>query len=193
MAENRQCGYCRNPGHRRPDCPFFLEQRQHVLTHTPKQRKELIESLGKIGLGIGALVKVDSTWDGEYLGLVKDFDWIRNMNFMDTKNIKYSKQVKLVPLDIKKDYVYRAIHAEVVLMGQGSAQQRNIRVRISNEISKANGVDMSGWAQESFLKIVSPSHDIEYDPDILVSHITMPRRLLKTGEKDYQGHRGIMP
>ena len=54
MAD-RLCGYCRAEGHRKPVCPEFLKERNTVLTHTPVQRKRLIEAFGKVGLGIGAL------------------------------------------------------------------------------------------------------------------------------------------
>ena len=47
MAE-RLCGYCRQLGHRKPECPDFLQHRNTVLTHTPKQRKALIEAFGKV-------------------------------------------------------------------------------------------------------------------------------------------------
>lgn len=191
---DRLCGYCRQPGHRRPDCPEFNESRNLVLAHTPQQRKLLIESLGKIGLGIGAMMKVNLYHEGEHIALVKDFDWVQHCNFIDTKYIRYSKRVKVNPQYVEKDFTYRGLYMEALVMGNGSAQQRNIRIYISNELLKFNGKHITDllYMEERWADIVAPSHDIEYDPEILVTNINMPRRLLRTGEGEYN-HRGIMP
>ena len=195
MAENRQCGYCRTAGHRRPDCPLLAEHRTHVLTHTPKERKAYIDAMGKIGLGIGAIMKIDEYGfrNHEAIALIRDFDFIANCNFMDYRNIKYSKQIRLDPLYVAEDFIYRGIYTAVLCMGDGKAIERNIRIAITKELNKLNGKLQSNmYDYHNLLEISSPSHDIEYDPELLVKNIAMPRRLLLSGELEH-GHRGIMP
>ena len=195
MAENRQCGYCRTAGHRRPDCPLLKEHRTLVLTHVPKERKAFIEAMGKIGLGIGAILKTEdySFRSHEAIALVRDFDFIQNCNFMEWRNIKYSKQIRLDPLKIDEDFIYRGVHVAVLCMGEGKAIERNMRINITKELNKLNGkLQPNMYDYHNLLDIQSPSHDIDYDPEILVKNIHMPRRLLLSGEQEY-GHIGIMP
>lgn len=193
MSE-RLCGYCRQSGHRRPDCPEFNGQRSTILTHTPQQRKVLIESLGKIGLGIGAMIKISSSYDGERIALIKDYDWVRYCNFIDSKSLRYSKKVKLEQRFVDRDFTYRAISVGILSMGNGFAEERSMRVHITHELRKANNerTDDSEWMQDRWLNIVAPSYDIDYDPKILVEKVDMPSRLILKGES-LLGVTGIMP
>jgi hypothetical protein len=195
MAENRQCGYCRAAGHRRPDCPVLHEHRNLVLTHTPKQRKELIEALGRIGLGNGGMFKNDD-WaftNRETIAMIRDFNFVQECNFIETKNVKYSKQVRIDPLNVSEHYVYRGVYVRVLVMGDGKALERNMRIAITRELNKLNGtLNQTSWAFDGLLEIAAPCHEVDYDPEILITNVTMPRRLLLSGEKEY-GHTGIMP
>lgn len=196
MAE-RLCGYCRETGHRKPSCPMFHEHRNLVLTHTPKERKRLLEYLGKIGLGNGAMIKFDPDWYNismGAIGIIHDFEWVSACSFFDVRNVRYSKQVKIDTRSVEKDYYYRSIHVNYLATGNGFSDHRNLGIRISRFIDKINGVthrEAAEW-DDPHWEIVSPSHDIDYDPDILIRHVYMPRRLLMPGEQEWNGW-GIMP
>ena len=198
MSESRLCGYCRQPGHRKPVCPTMHEQRNLVLTHTPKERKRLLQYLGRLGLGNGALVGFDANyWDTprvNNIGIIHDFGWVSDCNFMDVRNIKYSKQVVLTPRDLRKDYEYRSIHVQYMETGSGITENRNLGIRISRNIQMLeNTCDPKQWAwDKQYWSVLSPSHEVDYDPGILVRNIHMPRRLLLAGENEYNV-RGIMP
>ena len=201
MAD-RLCGYCRVEGHRKPVCPEFLNERNTILTHTPKERKTLIESFGKVGLGIGALLRVKDYWDPSKFALciVKDFDWVSDCNFVEVKNLKYSKKVRLMTRNIDIDYITRSINMEVLRLDGGGEQYR-VSVPISRMVGRLNNAKHILPEQDYYNKIMfsidAPSHDIDYDPEILVNKVHMPRRLL-IGKEDKGYHsgsyiRGIMP
>jgi len=194
MAE-RLCGYCRQPGHRRPECPTLLEERKLVLEHTPKQRLETIRALKKIGLGIGALVTLKDWYTGnESLGMIKDYNFIRNANFMEHKQVKYSKRVKLMPLYVEKDYGYRRVHVEFLSMGGGGADLRNVGLNITTLLRILDNPSVHQDPLTDRFKMENPSQVIEFDPQILVQNIQMPRRLcLSKREESYNYLTGIMP
>jgi hypothetical protein len=197
MSE-RLCGYCRAPGHRKPDCPTFINERNLVLTHAPKERKRLIEAFGEVGLGIGAMISYNApSWatDQHFIGLVKDFSWVGTCSFMNSKQLKYSKRVKLEPLYVEQHYEHRNIHMNVVAMGNGVAEERRIAVPITRLLKRKKFADYVKREEVYFnplpFTIVEPSHDIEIDREALIYSVTMPRRLLLTGESDFQ--KGILP
>lgn len=182
MSESsRLCGYCRMGGHRKPDCPEFKSQRLICLTHTPKQRKALIDTLVANGLGIGAMIKGNS-WDGEYVGLIDSFDWVKSANFVESTNVRYSKKVRLKELNLNWDFEYRSVHMRFLRMGGGHAEYRTKSVHFKNGKLVSNDWEMM---------VAAPSDTCEYDPDILVREIYMPTRLCKNKEERYE--RGVMP
>lgn len=192
--QTRQCGYCRGEGHRKPECPLFLEQRQQVLTHTPAQRKALIEGLGAIGLGIGAMFKTEDWYNNsESIGMIKDFSFVEHTNFFESKTVKYSKQVRLKPLTILDDYIYRRVYIQYLRTGDGSTQMRNIGISMTRSLA-ALRAGQDPFAYNHGFAMLSPSHEIDYDPEILIKGITMPRRLCLTKELHNQsGFMGIAP
>ena len=199
MAE-RLCGYCRQLGHRKPECPDFLQHRNTVLTHTPKQRKALIEAFGNIGLGVGALLRVEDYWkpDKYKLCMVKDFDWVQSCNFIDVRNVKYSKRVRLDERHVEADYTSRSVHASLIAFDNG-AEEIGVSVPITRLLMRhrnPNSVSPeSAFYNRVNFTIDAPSHDIDYDPEILVKDIQMPTRL-RIGSESNNFHllvRGIMP
>lgn len=201
MSE-RLCGYCRLSGHQKPACPEFLKERNTVLTHTPIERKKLIESLGKVGLGIGALLRVQDYWDpSKYaLCIVKDFDWVADCNFVESKNVKYSKKVRILPRYVETDFLTRNVHVNVVRLDGGGEGYR-ISVPISRMVGRLNNaphiMSEENYYNRINFTIDAPSHDIDYDPEVLVKNVSVPRRLLIGKEdKGYGssvGMYGIMP
>lgn len=194
MAESRLCGYCRVPGHRKPDCPTFLEHRKLVLTHTPQQRKAFVDAMCKVGLGIGAMCKIDDYMTGENsIALIRNFDYIQHCNFIDVRQVKYSKQVKITPLRVAEDYEYRGIYVNALVMGNGKSHERNIRVNITAQLKRHAGTLLPNhYEYERTIDIQAPSYDCDYDPETLVTNVEMPRRLLIGGEVG-NNVRGIMP
>lgn len=193
MAETRQCGYCRTAGHRRPACPKLHEARNLVLSHTPRERKRLLDMLGKLGFGNGAMIKFDGGWNRDQIGLIYDFEWVSNCSFIDTRYVKYSKQVVIDTRNIEKDYYYRSLHVSILATGDGISKQSNLGMRISRHIDIFNGKPNKAWDWEQpSWQLVVPSHEVDYDPEVLVKGIHMPRRLLLGNEQEYN-HRGIMP
>ena len=201
MAE-RLCGYCRVIGHRKPDCPDFKDHRNTVLTHTPKQRKALIEAFGKVGMGVGALLRVQDYWNNERykLCIVKDFEWVQNCSFIEARNIKYSKRVKLDTKFVEDGFINRSVHANLIAF-DGGAEEIGVSVPISRILMRQRDPNSVPPEKDFYNRInftiEVPSHEIEYDPEVLVNKVSMPQRLLLGGEKNTIFHnyyvRGIMP
>lgn len=199
MSE-RLCGYCRNVGHRKPDCPDFLGHRNTILTHTPKQRKALIEGLARLGLGNGALLRVQDYWhpDRVHLCIVNSFDWVEHCSFINERNVKYSKRVRLDELIIEENYINRQIQMRVLKLS-GGTEEINVGVPISRMLKRLQDPNSVYPEEDYFNKIAfsidSPSYDCDYDPQVLVKNIFMPQRLRIGKEKDAYNTKitGIMP
>lgn len=186
MSE-RLCGYCRNPGHMKPSCPLFREERMLILKHTPIQRKLLIHSLAKAGMGNGAMVAGTDFWGKDFIGIMQDFDWVGSANFMDYRNLKYSKKVRLTSLHIEKDYTYRRIHVKIISMADGVTTMSNLPVyatKLYEGLSPTHFFDCQ-------VQIITPSYDADYDESILTKSVLMPDRLKLSNELGYM--TGIMP
>lgn len=195
---DRLCGYCRAPGHRKPDCTSFNEERKLVLTHTPQQRKRLIEAFGEVGLGIGALIRIEDYYSPErsLIGFVRDFDWVRFCSFMNAKHLKYSKRVKLDPLFVDKNYEFRSVHASVVAMGNGIAEERRIGIPISRLLKRKSQPNYHELENRNYMDplrftITDPSYDVEFNHETLTNSIVMPRRLLIGREQEHM--KGYLP
>lgn len=198
MSE-RLCGYCRVMGHRKPDCPEFKSQRELVLTHNPKQRKILIESFAKVGMGIGALLRVQDFWNLQKykLCMVKDFEWVSNCSFIEARNLKYSKRVRLDTRFVEDGFISRSVHANLIAF-DGGAEDVGVSVPISRMLMRQRDPNSVQPEREFYNRmnftIEVPSHDIDYDPEVLVRRVTMPHRLLLGGENKLVNYvRGIMP
>lgn len=192
MNEGRLCGYCRQPGHMMRKCPTVLEERNNILKHTPQQRLVAIQSLAKLGLGIGAMIQRRDWYESEHVGVINSFEWLKHAGFHEVKNIKYSKRVRVIPLRVTDDYGYRRLNLQYVAMGNGKAEFKNAGVHISRNLAALEGRVRDGY-DDDFI-IVSPSYVIEFDPEILVENVQMPRRLCFSGELENGGFmRGIMP
>jgi len=197
---DRLCGYCRQLGHRKPDCPDFLGHRNTVLTHTPKQRKALIEGLARLGLGNGALLRVKDYWhlDRVHLCIVNNFNWVEGCSFITERNIKYSKRVRLEERFVESDFISRQIQMSVLKLN-GGAEEINVGVPVSRMLMRFQDPNSVPPEEHYFNKIAfsidAPSYDCDYDPQVLVKDVFMPQRLRVGKEKDAYDAKltGIMP
>ena len=187
---DRLCGYCRQPGHILRKCPTVLEERHLILKHTPEQRLVAVKALAKIGLGIGAMIQRREWYEPEHIGIINNYNWLVNANFIETRPIKYSKRVRITPLFTETSFGYRRIHLEYVAMGNGSAGHKNVGVYLSRPLAATEGRVVDGY--ENDFTIVAPSNTLEFDPEILVQSVNMPNRLRFSDEKE-KVFRGIMP
>ena len=190
MNEGRLCGYCRQPGHMMRKCPTVLEERQLVLKHTPEQRLVTVKALAKIGLGIGAMIQRREWYEPAHIGIIDNYDWLTKANFIETRPIKYSKRVRIIPLFVNESFGYRRIHLQYVGMGNGSAGHKNLGIYISRALAAIEGRHVDGY--ENDYTIVAPSNTLDFDPSILVENVIMPARLCFSDEKE-KVFRGIMP
>ena len=190
MNEGRLCGYCRQPGHMMRKCPTVLEERQLILKHTPEQRLVTVKALAKIGLGIGAMIQRREWYEPAHIGIIDNYDWLTKANFIETRPIKYSKRVRIIPLFVNESFGYRRIHLQYVGMGNGSAGHKNLGIYISRALAAIEGRHVDGY--ENDYTIVAPSNTLDFDPSILVEDVKMPSRLCFSDEK-VKVFRGIMP
>jgi hypothetical protein len=183
------------PGHCRPECLEVHQQRNLILTHTPLQRLELIRALGRLGFGLGAMFRGKEYYnDGEFIGTVCNFDFVTACNFVESKNMRYSKKVRLNTLCVEKDYIYRRIYMRYLHMSGGTTSERNLSISVTQALlDAANAPERDAYRQAyaQDIQLFAPSNDIEFDEEILIRDICMPKRLLLGKENTYM--KGIMP
>lgn len=190
---SRNCGYCRETGHQKPKCPLFLEHRRQVLTHTPAMRKTIMDAVVRVGLGVGTIVEFHDSYENiTGIAMIQDYTFIGGLNFMDSKKILYSKQVRLTAGGINDHY--GSIYFPAIAMWDGVSQKRKISV----PYNQLRGVGENKYYKHT--KILSPSTDYpEIDPTIYTQNIRMPARLANrtlTQDEKWNGYlfeTGIMP
>lgn len=189
----RNCGYCKEAGHQKPKCPLFLDHRNQVLTHTPYMRKKVLDAIVKCGFGVGTIFEYRRDADSiNGIAMIQDYNFIANLNFMEHKKVRYSKQVRLQKNGI--DDFYGGVYFQGIAMWDGVSQKRTMHIPYNQ---------LRG-AQENYIdrrvKILSPSHDYpEIDPMIFTQYVRMPIRLVTrpvTTDEKWNGYileTGIMP
>lgn len=93
----RLCGYCRVEGHQMPVCPIKEEHRQTIVNHVKGERKFLISHMERVGLGLGATIKVFPSYGDPNLStyVLTGADWIRSLTPVRQRKVRYSKQVNI--------------------------------------------------------------------------------------------------
>lgn len=188
---DRLCGYCREAGHNKSNCPMMDEQRNAILSHTPIQRWKVINRLHEMGLGPGAMIRYRLSRlygfgsSHDFLAFMNGWDWIGDTHFHQAQNVRNTKRCRVTYLDVDRDYKYKRLYIPFLLMGDGSGAVHNVGVML--EETKED----SYWSNKCF-DIVSPVHHSDWDPELLVKNIVMPGRLRRNGES-IDGMRGVMP
>jgi hypothetical protein len=190
---SRNCGYCREAGHQKPKCPLFMEHRRQVLTHVPAMRKKVLDAFVKSGFGVGVIFEWHDTYENTTgIAMIQDYSFIGGLNFMTSKNVKYSKQVRLTAGSLE-DY-YGTVYFPSIAMWDGISQKRNMSV----PYAQLRGLEENKYNRHR--KILSPSYDYpDFDPALFIQNIRMPARLVNrplTGDEkwaDYVLETGIMP
>ena len=91
---NRLCGYCRQPGHLKPDCDLIKNQTTIIRKHVGRQRKLQNELALMNGIGAGALITAHDPWSGqEHHCIVPTLNFNNFDVWVDWHNKSYSKQI----------------------------------------------------------------------------------------------------
>ena len=71
----RSCSYCKQTGHNRKTCEPLKLDVGNAYRVNGVWRENVHQYLMENGIGVGALVRFKSGWDGEAFGMVKRMDW----------------------------------------------------------------------------------------------------------------------
>jgi hypothetical protein len=195
----RLCGYCRLDGHTVPSCPLKAEHRREILTHTPLQRKDLLETMAVQGFGYGAVLRLGGyyMYGKEKTMILMDTDWVKNLNYMGQKRKKYSKQVSL-----KKNYAitrrtdgtilretYGYIHVSGLVSGAGTSQHDTMQLMMMDILNPRPNGECDN-ARPYSCALIEPSYT-PYDVPLeyLTSNVQMHERLLMKEDKDTRRYR----
>ena len=72
---NRSCSYCGEKGHSRSQCAPLKEAREQFRTKNVEYRENFLKALIDNGIGPGAMLKFESSYRGEVIGMVKKIHW----------------------------------------------------------------------------------------------------------------------
>lgn len=103
----RSCSYCKQPGHNRKTCePLKLDVRNASKVNSV-WRENVHQYLMENGIGVGALVRFKSGWDGETIGMVRRMSW-DEATFKSKKDGHSGDFIVAIPL---KDIAERGGHS----------------------------------------------------------------------------------
>lgn len=209
MATSRRCGYCREQGHRVTDCGLRVEHRNTFLTHTPRERKSLLEFMARQGFGYGAVVILGgyygSMGGGVKTAILTDSAWIKELQFTGFKHKKYSKQVIISAhsaydrtIDGKpRPEQYRSFNVTALITADGHTGESIFQFATSDLV---NVIDKPNPDRGYSTALIQPSYTpFEVSPSDLTDNLVMPQRLFVEGEAtasrwDKYGYvKGILP
>jgi hypothetical protein len=188
----RLCGYCRISGHTMPNCDLKKEHRNSVLSHTPKERKALLDWMAKQGFGQGATLLLGGYYEGELpkIAIINNADWIKTTDFCTQKNKSYSKQVIIIPTQsysrtsdgasLSKQWGY--VHVEGFVSGNGESSMRSITLPLTDIANPKQGEPDRSCGYS--VTLLSPSYE-QYDvsDDVLTENVLLSKRLFVDGDK----------
>ena len=184
----RLCGYCRLEGHQIRKCETYAEHRNLSLAHTPKERKFFLDSLAKLGFGLGATFRLKQ-WYGSLddVCTITGHDWVNQLQFCTFKRIRYSKQVKITPTEsftrigekmLSADNQYGNTRIKALVVNGGGISEQWVDVRYSSLV-RAKDIDpTTNLLSNGTIALVSASFQpYEYTADDLCSKVAVHKRI----------------
>lgn len=172
MASERKCGYCQYAGHIKRNCEMLHSQRRKLFDHVVRTRKLVHERLVQSGYGVGALVAVKS-YNANDNGIITTYaNYMPRMNYWASKNIKYSKQVRLnLITPLPEEYHY--VGFDIAVLGGG------VRT-VSNPYCSLFMTDAEFQVRTYGSKVISPSYDMDerITDELIEKNIIIPERLV---------------
>lgn len=184
----RLCGYCRQDGHRADKCAEKAAIRNEILTHVPKERKYILDTMVKNGWGEGAtFIQMDYYNNNKSRTFVlTSADFIKHWNFGSQKRVKYSKQLRFTPMSpIEKDvgggiadvrFQYDHLTVNALCFGDGTSEMREVRIPVRSILSPTmfDGNNL----QDRELKLVEASHTpFDVEPSLYTQNVIVHRRV----------------
>lgn len=206
MAE-RLCGYCRLSGHRADKCEVKNEHMTMALSHTPKERKFILDSLPKLGFGLGATFRMRNWYNqSDLVCTITGHDWITNIQFTTFKKVKYSKQVKIIQKEsfcrigeslLNADNQYGTINIRALVVDNGSIGEEELALRYA-ALVRAKDLNPNDTHGPGIITFVSPSFEpFPYTKEELTRRVLIHPRLgdgAKESRWDDWGYTiGILP
>ena len=74
-SKKRTCGYCENEGHNRKTCSEAKQDQGALIQQNRAAREKALTWLKSCGIGVGALVKHETYYSDDIVGLVESVNW----------------------------------------------------------------------------------------------------------------------
>ena len=187
VMASRLCGYCRQDGHRADKCGEKAGVRTAILTHMPKERKFVLDTMVKNGWGEGAtFVLLDWYANKTRTYVLTGADFIKRWNFGAQKRLKYSKQLRFTPMspiektldgqiaDLKYQYDHISINA--LCFGDGASEMREVRLASRAILSPAM-FDGNNLDNREPKLIEASFQPFDIDPALYAKDVIVHRRV----------------
>lgn len=74
-GNERACRYCQGQGHNRKTCQKLMNDCVGALDKNQKWRKHVLGEFKRLGIGLGTLINLNSTWNGHHILMVEEIRW----------------------------------------------------------------------------------------------------------------------
>lgn len=166
---SRLCGYCRMGGHRADKCDIKLEHIKEALSHTPKERKFILDSLPKLGFGLGATFRMRNWYNShDVTCTITGHEWISELQYTQFKKIKYSKQVKIIQKEsfvrigdsvLNADNQYGHFNIRLLVIENGTIGEQTMALRYA-ALVRAKDLSPEQYLNgPGIISFISPSYE----------------------------------
>ena len=132
----RSCSYCKETGHNRKTCGSLKHDVRNASKVNSVWREGVHQYLMENGIGVGALVRFNSGWDGDQIGMVKRMKW-DEATFKARLDSYKGDFIVVTPL---KDIAERGGHS----------------LRLPEDCEESNGENQYHSGRARVLEVVSP-------------------------------------
>ena len=154
MATSRKCGWCDQIGHQKRNCGTYHSERAYLWKQTIARRKEILSCMAATGIGMGAVIEINSGFKGKSQYLILDNEEsIPYWNFFNFRNVKYSKRVTLHEYD---RFSYESYRIRVFSVKEGRETYVHLMLKELLQGGHKGKDDHLGW---SSFRVLQPSND----------------------------------
>lgn len=197
----KRCGYCRNIGHTKPNCPVMQYKIDMIKRWLPFEKRNILNLLAENGYGDGAIVSAYSWRKSADVSVMLTNELLNQISvyssrFIDYRQVKYCKRVRvtlksftgLTPegYDEEKSnnemnmYFIPSVYAGGMNLEDPS---ENIDCAVFynslEKLTSSRTKTVQSFMWERPCQLLSPSYDIKIDESLLNQPYNMHERLQK--------------
>lgn len=202
----KNCGFCRGPGHTKSKCSQLKAELNAIRIHVPAERKAIHDILLANGYGTGAIVNIRE-WGGDekmpaVIPTMNFFSTNHRFDLIDLRKVKYNARDKVtlhsfsgnnfaapyIPEAPKNEILIRYLESVKIPAYHLHDMSRTVYATVVFSdllnVPDTRQKSLSNYRWEETSELLSPSQDTDLELDLLLQNVRVSQRLLLKDQLD---------